>query len=673
MSLNNRSCCLALAVFCGSILVLQNCENTAYAQTTPLPAPMPLPTQPGCYPVPGGMSGSGQGYVGGMYNPNPPAGQWQKNLPYTLPEERPLPINLATALRLANAQAWDIGIAAQQIRVAAAQLTRANVLWLPTLVGGVDYMHHSGSVQNTDGSLASVNRNALELGGSPEVVFATTEAIFEPLVARQVMKARKADLQTTTNDITFNVAKAYFDVQEARGNLAGTMDTLNQTREMLRRIEKLAPSLVPDLEKYRARAQLAQFEQVEQRVREQWNVASAELARIVRLDPSAVLVPLEPPHLQITLVSPEQPLDNLLPVALASRPELISFQALTQAALKRWREEQFRPALPSVFFRGGTNQLPDTMMFGALTGGPNGSFGNFRARADYEVQVMWELRNLGFGNAAAMRERRADYDITRMQAYRTQDFVAREVAQAFAQVRSARARVGRAEEELKQAELSADLNYKGLGELFRLNATTVALVIRPQEALASMQALLQAYNNYYGTVGDYNRSQFQLYRALGNPAQMLPMLNPDNPECGSNPNPAPPPPAAPPAPPAPNADGANDIAVNTNPAVGGNESTVATASAKNFAMSAAGGDAVSATMIVRVPETAELFCDGVKMTLKGSERNFTTPPLPPGRTYPYEISIRWMGADGKTVELTRLAQVQAGQKTTVDFFASGSK
>src|SRR5579859_2739348 len=143
-----------------------------------------------------------------------------------------------------------------------------------------------------------------------------------------------------------------------------------------------------------------------------------------------------------------------------------------------------------------------------------------------------------------------------------------------------------------------------------------------------MQALLQAYNNYYGTVGDYNRSQFQLYRALGNPAQMLPMLNPVNPECGSNPNPAPPPPAAPPAPPARNADGANDTAVNTNPAVGGNESTVATASAKNLAMSAAGGDAVSATMIVRVPETAELFCDGVKMTLKGSERNFTTPPLP---------------------------------------------
>ena len=78
-------------------------------------------------------------------------------------------------------------------------------------------------------------------------------------------------------------------------------------------------------------------------------------------------------------------------------------------------------------------------------------------------------------------------------------------------------------------------------------------------------------------------------------------------------------------------------------------------------------------MVVRLPETAELYCDGVKMALKGNERNFMSPPLPPGRSYPYEIRIRWTGADGKPVELTRQVQVQPGQKTTVDFFANGSK
>ena len=38
-----------------------------------------------------------------------------------------------------------------------------------------------------------------------------------------------------------------------------------------------------------------------------------------------------------------------------------------------------------------------------------------------------------------------------------------------------------------------------------------------QEAVASVQALGQAYADYYATVGDYNRAQFRLYRALGEP------------------------------------------------------------------------------------------------------------------------------------------------------------
>ena len=46
-------------------------------------------------------------------------------------------------------------------------------------------------------------------------------------------------------------------------------------------------------------------------------------------------------------------------------------------------------------------------------------------------------------------------------------------------------------------------------------------MIRPQEAVAAVQALAQAYNDYYGAVADYNRAQFRLYRALGHPAQML--------------------------------------------------------------------------------------------------------------------------------------------------------
>src|SRR5947207_1873275 len=54
-------------------------------------------------------------------------------IPITLPapssSDRPLPINLPTALRLANVQALDIALASQRIQVALAQLEQARVLW----------------------------------------------------------------------------------------------------------------------------------------------------------------------------------------------------------------------------------------------------------------------------------------------------------------------------------------------------------------------------------------------------------------------------------------------------------------------------------------------------------------------------------------------------------------
>ena len=54
-----------------------------------------------------------------------------------------------------------------------------------------------------------------------------------------------------------------------------------------------------------------------------------------------------------------------------------------------------------------------------------------------------------------------------------------------------------------------------------MRANINILVIRPLEVVAAMQALVQAYYDYYGTVADFNRAEFRLYRAMGDPAQML--------------------------------------------------------------------------------------------------------------------------------------------------------
>jgi uncharacterized protein (TIGR03000 family) len=573
-----------------------------------------------------------------------PTNNFSSTTPQLRSWEKPLPINLATALGIANVQPWDILAASDRVRIASAQLQQSNVLWLPTLYTGGVYQTHAGGTQSADGAVSTPSSSAFEFGTTPQFVFTCTEAIFEPLASRRMLQARKAELQAVTNDTTFAVARAYFDVLQARGELASADEVLRRSDELIRKIKVMAPELVPQVEVARAEAQYARFRQAERSAREKWNVVSAELVRVLRLDPTAVLVPLEPSHLQITLVSPEQPLEALLPVALAARPELTAYRELTEAALKRWREEQYRPLLPMVFARGNSTQTPDPLAIGVFGGGPGGTIGNYRTRFDYEVQVLWELRNLGLGNLAAIRQKKAEYDVTKIQAYRLQDFVAREVSEAFAQLQSARDRVGMADDELRQARSSANDNFKGLGEVRRVGGQIVSLIIRPLEAIAAQQALLQAYYDYYGAVGDYNRTQFQLYRALGNPAQALPMLDHLLDEAKPPANPVPP----------PGGEGAahNSVIVTSGNATPPNQVKA---------------EPAAAVLHVRVPAEAELFCDNVRLNLTGGERNFLSPPLPPGRTFPYEIRARWNGPDGKPIDLVRSIQVEAGRHVTLDF------
>jgi len=92
-----------------------------------------------------------------------------------------------------------------------------------------------------------------------------------------------------------------------------------------------------------------------------------------------------------------------------------------------------------------------------------------------------------------------------------------EVVQAHAQATRAANRLRLAEDGLRNAVIAADLNLQGLSQTKRIGETII-LVIRPQEVVAAITALDQAYRDYYAAVGDVNRGQFRLYRALGHPA-----------------------------------------------------------------------------------------------------------------------------------------------------------
>ena len=456
-----------------------------------------------------------------------------QNAPAELPvpgprgDQRALPINLPTALQLANARAIDISIASARIKLAAAQLERARVLWLPTIQSGVDYFRHDGRIQDVQGNLFNTDKSAFMAGFAPIAVFAVSDAIYAPLAARQVVRARTSDLRAATNDSVLAAAEAYFNAQQARGELAGAEDAVRRGMDLLQRTEKLASpavGIIPQVEVVRARTELARRKQAAHSAYERWRTASADLIRVLRLDAAALVEPLEPPQLRVTLIDPNSQVDDLIPVALTNRPELAAQQALVQATLAQLRLEKIRPLVPSVLLRGASTNPAGTLAAGVFGGGQNERIGDFGTRSDFDVQVLWELQNLGLGNRARVRERRAEHELSHLELFRIQDRVAAEVAQAHAQLQSAAARVAEAETEVKDAVDSLEKNVEGMRQL-KGAGNVVTFINRPQEVVAALQALAQAYNDYYAAVGDYNRSQFRLYRDLGYPGQYLGTLD----------------------------------------------------------------------------------------------------------------------------------------------------
>jgi hypothetical protein len=96
-----------------------------------------------------------------------------------------------------------------------------------------------------------------------------------------------------------------------------------------------------------------------------------------------------------------------------------------------------------------------------------------------------------------------------------------EVSQAVARLQTARVRVVETEEGVRQAIESADKNFVGLRETARPAGELLRLIVRPQEVVQAIQALYVAYEQYANAVNEQNTAQFELYRALGQPAQWM--------------------------------------------------------------------------------------------------------------------------------------------------------
>jgi outer membrane protein TolC len=430
------------------------------------------------------------------------------------------PINLATALRLSDARPLIVAAAQASVWVAEAQLTRAKVLWVPMLMFGADYIRHDGGGPDFNkGIMTAPSVNFFYAGAGADQYVAVTDAIFQPLVARQVLNAKQWDIQTAKNDALLMTAEAYFNVHQHRGKYAGALYCVARGHDLVERIAQLSRELVPTVEVDRARNMVADLEQQAISAREAWRVHSADLTQVLRLDPRAVVVPLEHDHLQLTLIDPAVPLPEMQQIALLNRPELASTRALIQAAEIKIRREKNRPLLPIVIINGfqSAGMYLQAGIFGL---GPNSAMNQWAGRVDTSFQLIWQFDAFGIGNLARIKEQRGEESKAIIDLFNTQDKVAAEVTESQARLQSASLRVEQADRALRTAIITFNGNFEGLRHTTRFGDILV-LVNRPQEAVYALELMKLAFDEYFTTVAEYNKSQFQLFHSLGYPAREI--------------------------------------------------------------------------------------------------------------------------------------------------------
>lgn len=416
-----------------------------------------------------------------------------------------LPIDLLTALQLVDTNNPTLAVARERVREAYLALREAQLAWLPDLRSGPAYQRHDGQIQNSRGMVFTTSKSNLFIGGGAYLDWDSSCLLFGPLIARRLADAQAEAARAVSDNVQLDVALTYLDLLRVYAALAINADTLGRAEEMLRSAEaadRAGLGKTPaDVNRSRTEVHVRREERID--LKGQAAVISARLARLLLLEATVNLSPAEPVVVPIALIPPGAPLPELVATGLQNRPEIAQNQALAAAARARWRQAQVSPLLPRV-------QVGYSA--GDFGGGINSQMSTFDGRGDGLAQATWELHNLGAGDVARARLRRAqfneaNYEMVDIQSRVAEDVTAsgRLVQTRFESLQDAQRAVSEAVEMWRRLQKAA-FGLAGKGGTFE-----------PLEPLLAEQALNQARILYLNEVIEFNKSQFRLYWAMGHP------------------------------------------------------------------------------------------------------------------------------------------------------------
>ncbi len=143
-------------------------------------------------------------------------------------------------------------------------------------------------------------------------------------------------------------------------------------------------------------------------------------------------------------------------------------------------------------------------MFG---GGEGSSLQKLDGRSDIDIQLTWQIDNLGKGTRAAKNATRSLLNQSIYTGRAIKDQIENEVSTAYHRVNLYAETMQLAETNVAEATNVLNKNELAIKGLEGM----------PLEAVQSIQTLAQARNEYLDAVMNYNRGQLRLIRAIGQP------------------------------------------------------------------------------------------------------------------------------------------------------------
>jgi outer membrane protein TolC len=397
----------------------------------------------------------------------------------------------------------------------------AAAYFLPSINPGLNYDSHTGNLQQSDGNILSLNRSAVYVGAGANAVGSGTVTIpgvyyagnpgvgvYAYLASRQTVRQREFESIAIRNQVFLQVALAYSELLRGEGHRAAQIQARDEAKVVARLTAHFHEAgLGRAADANRAATQLARREADIQGAEAEILVASANLCRLLNVDPSIRLHPTDAVVVPQPIVPDPIPVSELIALGMLNRPEVAGQRAAIQVAFLSLDGAKVLPFSPNTMIG---------LSAGAFGGGSNlvrPIFGGLSGRTDLDAIVYWTIQNLGVGNIALIRLADARLKVANFQQVEILNRVRADVAEAYARSHARYAQIGVYEQAVRSGYLAY---HEDLERIEEVAANRPARVL-PIELLNSFDLLANARVEYVDAIVDYNRSQFAMYVALGQP------------------------------------------------------------------------------------------------------------------------------------------------------------